>query len=311
MSFQQIPKDQSESPSIPPANSQANPEPPARLQTLPVEILGQICEDSMKEEEMGTNSGNITRKLPALVTSFKCGVNDQRRRAYIYLLDVCSRTFVYSIHFGNSWKLPMDSEEGGLVRNIVIKFVPGIRGHHPSDPWPFEIFRNSNVADTNPAARQSIIVKDEGYYCWNPMPEVVKSSLDNLPNLRLIQLEFKTFCSSFKLNSLGMSRLLQSLLDNHKDFKLTSATIELKGIKPREMTQRFMISQVTAMAGHEVSFDFTDKRIWELKAFTGKTDVRENTVNLDLEVNEYMRNPDLVEVLRGSKWTWVLEREEK
>ncbi|KAM0308614.1 hypothetical protein ACHAO8_009849 [Botrytis cinerea] len=311
MSFQQIPKGQSESPPIPPANSQVNPEPPTRLQNLPVEILGQICQDS-REEEMGVNPGNITRSLPTLVTSFKCGVNDQRRKAYIYLLDVCSKTFVYSLHFGNNWKLPIDSEEGGVVRNIVIKYVPGIRGHHSSDPWRFGISRNSHVAsDTNSSAGQSIVVKDEGYYCWSPMPEVVNPSLDSLPNLRLIQLEFKTFCSSFGSKSLGMCRILQSFLDYHKDFKLKSATIEPKGITPWDDMPRFMISQVTVMAGHEVCFDVTDKRIWKLKAFGGQKDVRSEVVNLNLEFNEPMRNPELVEVLRGSKWTWVLEREEK
>ncbi|TGO65802.1 hypothetical protein BCON_0001g01200 [Botryotinia convoluta] len=317
MSFQQISNEQSESPSIPPANSQANPKIPTGLHSLPMEILGRISEKSMKEEELGTNPGNITRNLPVFITSLKCGVNDPWRRAYIYTLDACSRNWVYSLHFGLNWKLPMDSEEGGLVRNIVIKYLPEIWENHPSHYSPYRPTQNINDAsDVNSSAGQLPIVKDPRYYYWNPMPEVVNSSLENLPNVRSIQLEFKTFCVSFGAKGLGMCRTLRSFLGNHKDFKLKSATIEPTSRALGSDMQRIVIPQVTVMAGHDVCFDLTDKGIWALKAFAKQTDARAYTVKLDLEnyVNcsqTRTRFDDVVQVLRGCKWTWVFEREGK
>ncbi|TGO26966.1 hypothetical protein BPAE_0050g00550 [Botrytis paeoniae] len=316
MSFQQISSEQSESPSIPPANSQANPKISTGLHSLPMEILGQISEESMKEEESGTNPGNITRNLPNFITSLKCGVDDPWRRAYIHTLDACSRNWVYSLHFGNNWKLPMDSEERGLVRNIVIKYLPEIWENHPSHYSSFRPTQTINDAsEVNASAGQLTIVKDLRYYYWNPIPEVVNSSLDNLLNVRSIQLEFKTFCVCFEAKGLGMCRTLQSFVGDHKHFKLKSATIESTSRALGTGMQRIVIPQVTVMAGHDVCFDLTDKGIWALKAFAKQTDARAETVNLDLEnyvgSQAYTHFHDVVQVLRGCKWTWVLEREEK
>ncbi|KAF5872596.1 uncharacterized protein Bfra_005957 [Botrytis fragariae] len=315
MSFQQIPNEQSESSFIPPVNSQAKPKTRTGIHSLPMEILGRISEESMKEEESGTNTGNITRNLPNFVTSLKCGVNDPWRRAYIHTLDACSRNWVYSLHFGNNWKLQMDSEEGGLVRNIVIKYLPEIWENHPSH---YSLYRPTQTINGVPvvsaSAGQLTIVKDVRYYYWNPMPEVVNSSLDNLPNVRSIQLEFKTFCVCFEAKSLGMFRTLQSFLGDHKDFKLKSATIESTSRVLGPDMQRIVIPQVTVMAGYDVCFDLTDKGIWTLKVFSKQTDARAKTVNLDPENYEgslsRMHLYDVVQVLRGCKWTWILEREE-
>ncbi|KAF7903370.1 uncharacterized protein EAF01_006419 [Botrytis porri] len=316
MSSQQIPNEQSEIPSIPPATSRTNPKIRIGLHSLPMEILGRIAKESMKEEEAGTNLGNITRNLPKFITSLKCGVNDPWRIAYIHTLDACSRDWVYSLHFGNKWKLPMDSEEGGLVRNIVIKYLPEIWENHHSHYSPFRPTQTvNNASEVDESAGQVPIVKDLRFYYWHPMPEVVNSSLDNLPNVRSIQLEFKTFCVSFGAKSLGLYRTFQSFLGDHKEFKLKSATIEPTSRVQWPDMQRIVIPQVTVMAGHDVCFDLTDKGIWVLKAFTTQTDARAETVHLDLENNmdsETRLNLfNVVQVLRGCKWTWVLEREEK
>ncbi|KAF7947819.1 hypothetical protein EAE96_008897 [Botrytis aclada] len=319
MSLQQTPNEQSDNPSIPPANSQAKPRIPTGLHSLPMEIIGQISEESMREDALGTNPGNVTRNLPAFIASLKCGVNDPWRGAYIHTLDACSKSWVYSLHFGNNWKLPMDSEEGGLVQNIVIKYLPEIWKEHPSHPSPLNYTPTqyiNNASDANAPTLQPIVDKDARYYYWYPMPEVVNSSLDNLPSVRSVQLEFKTFCVSFGAKCLGMCRTLQVFLGNHKDFKLKSAKIETPSREPGPNMKRIVIKQVTAMVGHDVCFDLTEKGIWTLKDHAKNTDTRLQTVRLDLENNVHFSYPstyfsEVVKVLRGCKWTWVFEREEK
>ncbi|KAF7922727.1 hypothetical protein BELL_0820g00030 [Botrytis elliptica] len=316
MSFQRIANKESESPSISPGKSQANPKIRARLQSLPVEILVRISELSMKEEEEGTNPGNITRNLPNFITSLKCGVNDPWRRGYIYTLNALSRNWVYSLHFGNKWNLQMDSEEGGLVRNIVIKYLPEIWPHQSSYYSPFRSTQTINGAsEVNSSTEQLTVFRGLESYCWNPMPDIVNSSLDNLPNVCSIQLEFKTFCVSLEAKGIGMCKALQRFLDDHKEFKLKSATIEPTSRALMPLVQRIVIPQVTLIAGHDVCFDLTDKGIWELKAFAEKADARVETVDLDLEDDQdsilYRHFDDIFQVLRRCKWTWVFGREEK
>ncbi|TGO41971.1 hypothetical protein BHYA_0014g00550 [Botrytis hyacinthi] len=327
MSSQQIPNEQPEIPSTPPANSQANPKIHTGLHSLPVEILVQISEECMKNEESSTNPSNITRKLPNFITSLKCGVEGPWRKRYMYTLEVCSRNWVYSLHFGNKWKLHMDSDEGEVVQNIVIKYLPEIWASESPHNSPFRPIQTINGAsEVNVSAEQLTVVKYQRLYYWNPMPEVVNSSLENLPKVRLIQLEFKSFCICFVSKGLCMYRTLQTFLGDHKDFKLKSATIEpMSGIALEQVAQRAVIPQVTVIAGHDVFFDFTDKGIWVLKAFAKQTDAKVKTVYVDLEryvdsqvdmlrsdaMQAYVHPDTAAKMFSGCKWTWVLEREEK
>ncbi|KAF7945984.1 uncharacterized protein EAE97_005022 [Botrytis byssoidea] len=325
MSSQQILNGKSESRSTPPANSHANPKIRTGLHSLPMEILVQISKECMKEEETSTNPGNITRKLPKLITSLKCGVNDPWRRRYMYTLEACSKNWIYSLHFGNRWKLQMDSGEGELVQNIVIKYVPEIWASLSPHHSPFRSVPTINGAsELNASAKQLIYEKQERFYYWNPLPEVVNSSLENLPKVRSIQLEFKTFCVCFISKGLGMYSALERFLDDHKDFKLKSATIEpIDGRALGGIGKRVVIPQVTVMAGHDVCFDLTDKGTWVLKAFTKQTEAGVETVDLDRYENseadtlrfnamQACAYPDNdAKMFTGCKWTWVLEREEK
>ncbi|THV47470.1 hypothetical protein BGAL_0308g00070 [Botrytis galanthina] len=329
MSSQQIPNEQSENPSIPPANSQAKPKTRTGLRSLPLEILVQISEECMKAEESSTNPGNMTRKLPSFIRSLKCGVNDSWRRRYIEILNACSRNWVYSLHFGNKWKLQMDSNEGELVQNIVIKYLPEIWASLYPHHSPFRPIQTVNGdPEANSLAGQLSIEKHQHYYYWNPTPEVMNSSLENLPKVRSIQLEFKSFGVCFVPNGLGMYNTLQRFLDDHKDFKLKSAKIESSsGTELGRVGQRVVIPQLSEMAGHDVCFDFTDKGIWVLKAFTKQTDVQMEIVDLDLaryadleedtllsnghSVQAYAHSENDAKMFSGCKWTWVLEREEK
>ncbi|KAF7872819.1 uncharacterized protein EAF02_008890 [Botrytis sinoallii] len=281
-----------------------------------MEILVRISELSMKERRGKYKSWQHHTQLAELYHKLKCGVNDPWRRGYIYTLNALSRNWVYSLHFGNKWKLQMDSEEGGLVRNIVIKYLPEIWPYRSSYYSPFRSTQTINGAsEVNSSVEQLIIVRDRESYCWNPMPEIVNSSLDNLPNVCSIQLEFKTFCVSLEAKGLGMCRALQRFMGDHKDFKLKSATIEQTSRALMPVVQRIVIPQATLIAGHDVCFDFTDKGIWELKAFAEKADARVETVDLDLEDDQdstlYSHFDDIFQVLRRCKWTWVFGREEK
>ncbi|KAF7886234.1 hypothetical protein EAF00_010337 [Botryotinia globosa] len=325
MSSQQILNEQSESRSTPPANSQANPKIPTGLHSLPVEILVQISEECMEEGGTSTNSGNVTRKLPKLIRSLKCGVNDPWRGRYMCTLEACSKKWIYSLHFGNMWKLPMDSEEGELVQNIVIKYVPEIWACLSPPNSPFRSVQTINdVSELSASAKQLIFEKQKRVYYWNPLPEVVNPSLENLPKVRSIQLEFKTFCVCFISKGLGMYSALERFLGDHKDFKLKSAIIEpIDGRALGRVQRRVVIPQVTVMAGNDVYFALTDKGTWVLKAFTKQTQVGMETVDLDRYVNSevdslrfnamqaYAYPDNDAKMFTGCKWTWVLEREEK
>lgn len=281
----------------------------------------------MKAEESSTNPGNMTRKLPSFIRSLKCGVNHPWRKRYIETLNACSRNWVYSLHFGNKWKLQMDSDEGELVQNIVIKYLPEIWASLYAHHSPFRPMQTINGApEANSSAEQLTIEEHQRYYYWNPMPEVVNSSLGNLPKVHSIQLEFKSFGVCFVSNGLGMYNTLQRFLDDHKDFKLKSAKIEpSSGTELERVGQRVVIPQLTAMTGHDVCFDFTDKGTWVLKAFTKQTDAQVEIVDLDLAryayleedtvlfngVQAYAHSENDAKMFNGCKWTWVLERQEK
>ncbi|ESZ95370.1 hypothetical protein SBOR_4226 [Sclerotinia borealis F-4128] len=311
MSPQRPVKVQSEDSSISNPSSQVDPQKLKNMLFLPVELVDQIVEEVMKNEgmyaEMDTKMRNRTRNLPALITSLRCGVHSPWRRHYIVALSTCNKDFIYSLHFGNNWKLlNMDSEELQLVRNIVVKFV---------------------------RTEQLVIARATRHFII-PSPTALNASLNDFPNVRSVQLEFKSLGGTNAGAVSVMFRRVKIFLDDHKDshhFKLQTATIESSGnreVDQRESVRgwqpswqpswqglgwgfkRILIPEVTALAGHEVGFVFADENIWKLEGVEKQSIDARNTLSLSMDTlaDSYISTGPSC-LLCSCTWTWVFEKE--
>ncbi|KAJ8060468.1 hypothetical protein OCU04_010791 [Sclerotinia nivalis] len=312
MSSQQPLNGQSENSSVPLPSSQADPQIPTGIRSLPLELVGRIFQEVMKNEGMNTNTNNRTRSLPAFVNSLKCDVGQPWRGQYLFALDTCNRDFVYSLHFGNDWKLLMDSEERQLVRNIVVKYVPGQAVYS----------EQADQLEAKKSAGQLSNVEATQYYSMVPLPEDLNTSLNDLPDLRSVQLEFKTFLPAFKNTFLGMFRVLKSFLDDHEDFKLKDAMIEPGSngnfsrapnrpgweIAGKEI-ERILIPQITEIAGRDVCFLLPANNIWKLEDAKKRDIAAENTVDFSVDDFSYiLLGCEAARVLRHCTWTFIFER---
>ncbi|KAF7869750.1 hypothetical protein EAF04_004534 [Stromatinia cepivora] len=312
MSFQQPFNGQSENSSVPLASLQADPQIPTGMRSLPLELVGRIVQEVMKNEGMNTNTRNRTRSLPAFINSLKCDVGHPRRGQYLFALDTCNRDFVYSLHFGNDWKLLMDSEERQLVRNIVVKYVPG------------EAVYSEKTAqlEAKRSAGELSNVEATQFYSMMPLPEDLNTSLNDLPDIRSVQLEFKTFLPASKNSFLGMFRVLKAFLDDHENFKLRDAMIEPRSsasfsrvpnrpgweIARREI-KRISIPQITEMAGRDVCFLLPADNIWKLEDAEKGDVAAENSVDFSVDDISYIfLGCEAAQVLRHCTWTFIFER---
>ncbi|CAD6448569.1 1753165e-3a0e-41e8-b79d-c0f124d03f37 [Sclerotinia trifoliorum] len=302
---------ESDNSSVPLQSSQAVCRIPTGIYSLPLELVGLIAEEVTKNEGMNTNTRSRTCSIPAFVRSLKCDVGQPWRGAYLFALDTCNKDFVHSLHFANGWKFLMDGEERQLVRNIVVKYVPG---QSVSSKQAARLVAKKSAGKLSSAEAKQ-------YYSMVPLPEDLNRSLNDLPKLRTVQMEFKTFLAAFKTTYLGMFRVLKSFFDDHEGFKLEDAMIEPRSNakfsrvpnKPRweigvQEIERILITEITEIAGRDVCFLLANN-IWKLEDADRRKIAAENTAVLNLEnISDLVLGFQVARELSQCTWTFIFER---
>lgn len=317
-SSQESPNKRLHNPPVLSPQSLVNSQRPKGFHSLPRELIGQIVEEVMSNKVMDTKARNTTRSLPAIVTSLKCKAGHHWRERYLFALDVCNKSFVYSLHFGNNWKVStgMDDNERQLVQNIVVKFVPvdsyqeHIAREGPQNPLGIQRYRDENK---------------EYYHPSLPSRTMLNQSLSELPAVQSVQLEFKTFLPAYRPTFTGMIKVVESFQYDSKEFRLVTAMIEPNNNNQCPRSEdgrgwkfvqrnvcRIVIPEVSVMAGHHVGFVLTDENIWSLEDVTKQEILSKETMTLfEMGTNQlgYLTwHTDGDSVLRGCRWTWVFER---
>lgn len=305
------------------------------IRSLPNELIGQIVEEVMKDIVADTKTRNRTRSLPLFVSSLKCDINHADRRQYIFALSTCNRKFIHSLHFGNDWNvLNMDCEELQSVQNVVIKFLPtSLYERDPDILYKWHQIREvlEVVKDRDLATKmREEVVNVEVERSNLPSVLVLKSSLECLPKVRSVQMEFKGSRSAFSARTfVGMFRRVKAFLTDNKDYTLKAATIECgdhtifrQGENRQGWTisqriiKRISIPEVTEIVGREVWFLITndtisDESFWKLEDVAQQeidvVNILHHTV--DNSGSEHPTLPLALKILVESKWTWVLERD--
>ncbi|QSZ34231.1 hypothetical protein DSL72_005821 [Monilinia vaccinii-corymbosi] len=304
------------------------------IRSLPNELLGQIVKEVMNHGILDMRTRNRTRSLPAFIHSLRCDVGHPGRQQYIFALDACNRGFIHSLHFGNCWDLvDMDREELQTIRNVVVKFLPVHpykQGADTLHTWDqIKLASLAGNGDLAEKMREEVVDVEAGRSSF-PSPSVLKSSLEGLPNLCSVQLEFKGSSSpAGKEAFMGMFRRLKAFLADNKDYKLEDLTVEHRGrkrLRRREQAggwiigdnfiKRIAIPEITKMVGREVglvvtSDDRWNETIWQLEDVTNQEIAFKNILHQNVEnmAADVFVVPSVLHRLFQSNWTWLLERD--